>query len=370
MYSDADLDTAVSAGALTAESAARFRAFMTGLRLSSGADEEHFRLLTGFNDIFVSIAVILILVAIGFLWGPVLQIVTPQVPQVNVLQVTAGICALFMALISWGLAEYFTRKRRMALPSIVLFVGFIGAIVVFSGCLVSFLCDLAFPRPHGESYRSIIMSVSAASAAVAAYVHWRRFMVPITIAACTIAGIGTLIALALSLFNDLGRYAPELFLIGGLATFALAIRWDMSDRDRITRRSDVAFWLHLFSAPMIVHPVFAILGLSALSAWSPYPVAVKPDIADAGLAVAIYVGLAIVAVAVDRRALLVSALLYVLYAIGVLVKAAGSLTSSFALAALVIGSGLLLLSAFWHRARRLVLRCLPRMVTVKLPTVA
>jgi hypothetical protein len=28
--------------------------------------------------------------------------------------------------------------------------------------------------------------------------------------------------------------------------------WDSSDRARLTRRSDVAFWLHLLAAPMIV----------------------------------------------------------------------------------------------------------------------
>ena len=33
-------------------------------------------------------------------------------------------------------------------------------------------------------------------------------------------------------------------------------------RRSLTRRSDVAFWLHLLAAPMIVHPVFTLLGLN------------------------------------------------------------------------------------------------------------
>src|SRR2546430_3225670 len=41
--------------------------------------------------------------------------------------------------------------------------------------------------------------------------------------------------------------------------FLFAMWWDGSDRARLTRRSDVAFWLHLLAAPMIVHPVFTLL---------------------------------------------------------------------------------------------------------------
>ena len=43
-------------------------------------------------------------------------------------------------------------------------------------------------------------------------------------------------------------------LIAGLGVFTLAMWWDRSDRVRQTRRSDVAFWLHLLAAPMIAAP--------------------------------------------------------------------------------------------------------------------
>ena len=51
-------------------------------------------------------------------------------------------------------------------------------------------------------------------------------------------------------------------LVLGIGVFLFAMWWDSSDPRRETRRSDVAFWLHLLSAPLIVHPIFSLLGLT------------------------------------------------------------------------------------------------------------
>jgi hypothetical protein len=37
--------------------------------------------------------------------------------------------------------------------------------------------------------------------------------------------------------------------------------WDYADIHRVTYESDVAFWLHLASAPLIIHPIFGMLGV-------------------------------------------------------------------------------------------------------------
>jgi hypothetical protein len=50
-----------------------------------------------------------------------------------------------------------------------------------------------------------------------------------------------------------------------------------------------------------------------------------------------------------------------------LFKTAGATELSFALTAFVIGSALLLLSAFWHSARRSVVKPLPPGLQAKLP---
>ena len=125
----------------------------------------------------------------------------------------------------------------------------------------------------------------------------------------------------------------------------------------MTRRSDVAFWLHLLAAPMIIHPVFTLLGLNDGTA----------TIGEGLVVILLYVIIGLTALAIDRRALLVSALAYVLFALNELFKQFGAIELNFALTALVIGSSLLLLSAFWHQARELVVRPLPEGVRARLP---
>jgi hypothetical protein len=110
---------------------------------------------------------------------------------------------------------------------------------------------------------------------------------------------------------------------------------------------------------MIVHPVFTLLGLNDGHA----------TIGEGLVVVLLYVLIGLAALAIDRRALLVSALAYVLFALNELFKQFGAIELNLALTALVIGSSLLLLSAFWHQARDLVVRPLPAGLRAKLPVV-
>jgi hypothetical protein len=341
MYSDAELDAAVKAGILPAPTAAAFRDFVAGLHAAPGVDEEHFRLLSGFNDIFVTIAASLMLIAIAWLG----------------FQATPALGAAAAAAASWGLAEYFTRRRRMALPSILLLFSFTGGVfATLFALFVTVNARQALPDPM----QMLAISGCVAGAGAAAYLHWRRFMVPITVAAGAVAASAAVLLLVAGLFPNTLPFMRVGALLAGAAVFALAMWWDASDPARTTRRADVAFWLHLAAAPLIVHPIFGILGLLGRGA---------PAIGTAAVAVSLYFVLALVALAVDRRALLVSALAYVLYAISALLRGAGSVSYGLALAALVIGCGLLLLSALWQRARRETVFFLPAPLRVYLPPV-
>ena len=147
-------------------------------------------------------------------------------------------------------------------------------------------------------------------------------------------------------------------LVGGIGMFGFAMWWDRSDTARATRRSDVAFWLHLAAAPMIAHPLFTLLGVTEQAAIS---------IGAAIGVVALYLGFGLVALAIDRRALLVSALAYVLFAMTELFRQFGAVNLNVALTALVIGSALLLLSALWQRARAAVVGLLPGGIRAMVP---
>src|ERR1043165_7947698 len=118
MYSETDLEAAVADGVLTAEQAGAVRAFVATGRQMQPADEEHFRLLTGFNDIFVGIAATILLAAVGWIG----QYFRPPIGRDG----PSFLGPLFVAATAWGLAEFFTLKRRMALPSIILLLAFAG----------------------------------------------------------------------------------------------------------------------------------------------------------------------------------------------------------------------------------------------------
>lgn len=370
MYSEDDINSAISAGALSAESAASFRAHMSRVRQLPRSSEENFRLINSFNDIFVAIGIVILLLAVGAIgqaiagvfapspdwqWidGPPTDAIQAQIDMNSAMQgVLAG---LFVAGMAWPLSEFFTRRRRMALPSILLLLAFVGGTFA-----VVFGAGAAMGASGEDELGAVTVIVSGVIAALAAFVHWKRFQVPITVAAAVgVSVISALLALLAVLqveFDDTAFLATV--LIAGIAVFAFAMRWDISDRTRTTRRSDVAFWLHLLAAPMIAHPIFALLGVTGNTGLG---------VAAAFGVLAVYVGFGLVALAIDRRALLVSALAYVLFALGFLFDRFGAVELTFALTALVIGSALLSLSAFWQPIRKGVVSALPEGLQEALP---
>jgi hypothetical protein len=342
MYSESDLQSAVAAGALSHEAAEALRAHAAGLRSAPVADEEHFRLITGFNDIFVTIAAVLLMVACAGIGNAI----------------APGIAGLLVAVSAWLMAEFFTRQRRMALPSIVLLLAFVGGVAAIP------INILAETNPHfSDRVQALIGAGIGLGAAAAAWAHWRRFMVPITVAAGTGALVLTALALIVAAIAPIfdgneERIMLPLTFLAGCGVFGYAMRWDMTDRSRETRRSDVAFWLHLLAAPMIAHPLFHWLGVT------------EGENIGAGAALGvlvIYVAMGLVALAVDRRALLVSALAYVLIAMTWLFRTFGVVELNVAITGLVIGSALLSLSAFWAPIRHAVVERLPGSLQARLP---
>jgi uncharacterized membrane protein YfcA len=358
MYSQNDLDEAVASGAITADSANSLRAFIDQQGSSSSVDEEQFRLITGFNDIFVSIAAAILLFAVGFIGQTIGQSLGMTVDVDG----PSPLAPLFVGATAWGLALFFTAKRRMALPSILLLLAFVISVLAFTG--FSLVLGVG---PHNlddnPQLGGVVASLSAAIAAAAAWLHWKRFRVPITVAvgAASVAGIA--VGLLVSALGQDAEQAKNLILgfvlLLGVGTFLFAMRWDSSDPARVTRRSDVAFWLHLLAAPMIVHPIFTLLGLNDGNA----------TITEGFVVILLYVALGLTALAIDRRALLVSALAYVLFALNEMFRQFGAVELNVALTALIIGSALLLLSAFWHQARAMVVRPLPDGLKARLPLI-
>ncbi len=337
MYSDEELMSAVNAGVMTENTANAFRDHIASERTVPAVDEEHFQLITGFNDIFVVIASLLLLVSVSWIGSSI-------VPGNQASTVMAGILQVITA---WGLAEYFTRRRRMALPSIVLLLAFVAGV-----CVTGFAL-LASSSMSNDLMKGVLGIVTT----FAAWLHWQRFKVPITIA----AGVGVLLAAVMFLLfwfiPESRTYISPIIFVAGILVFLFAMRWDSSDTKRQTGRSDVAFWLHLIAAPLIVHPVFSALMTSKeeVSAFAAVIVAT------------LYIVIGLISISIDRRALMVSALAYVLYAFNSILEQYGVVSLGFAFTAFAIGSGLLFLSAFWHRCRQAIIVNYPDFIRVRLP---
>jgi hypothetical protein len=361
MYSQQELDDAVAAGVISAKDADALRAHIEGERSTAIPDEEQFRLITGFNDIFVSIAAAILLFAVGWIGQSIGQATGLYISDNGELG-PSFLAPLAIAGTSWALALFFTAKRRMALPSILLLLAFVGAVLTASGFLLVEIIGPDRFNDQNQLLGATVGGVSAAIAGAAAWLHWRRFQVPITVAAGAAAVAGLFLAIVVGIVQPATAEAAKNLILGfvlllGIGVFLFAMWWDASDRARVTRRSDVAFWLHLLAAPMIAHPIFTLMGLNNGTV----------STGEALVVVGLYVLFGLTALAIDRRALLVSALAYVLYALTELFKQFGAVELNVALTALVIGSALLLLSAYWHQARRIVVMRLPSNLQARLP---
>src|SRR3982751_2505203 len=190
MYSQQELDDAVASGVIKAADADALRAYIEGQRSTAIPDEEQFRLITGFNDIFVSIAAAILLFAVGW--------IGQSIGQATGMMITDGdkfgpsfLAPVAVAATAWALALFFTAKRRMALPSILLLLAFVGGVLAATAFLLVQIIGPDRINDQNQVLAATIGGVSAAVAAAAAWLHWRRFTVPITVAkgAAGVAGI-------------------------------------------------------------------------------------------------------------------------------------------------------------------------------------
>ncbi len=330
-----DLSSAVRAGVLDEVTAGRLADFVSSTGAPAATDEEHFRLITGFNDIFVAIG-------LGLFFGALLAIFKATAFPI-------------MAASAWVQAEIFTRRMRMALPSIILLLVFVGMVfwtVFWLGTPASVNSWEWFGEP-----KPWILIAGAAAAALAAALHWWRFRVPITVAAGMAACAGIVVAAIGATDKEfLKDYGSFIIFPLGLAVFALAMFFDRQDRARRTQLSDRAFWLHLLAAPMIVHPL--VLNMVSQN---------ELPLSNAILIVALFLALGFVALVADRRALLVSSLTYLGYALYSFIGSSAFGTDGAGIAVLSVGVVVLLLSVAWKPLRVAILPRLPAIIQLQVP---
>ena len=347
MIADEILTRGVEHGIISADQAQRLRALANAggpPEPPVSPDDEQLRFISGFSDIFVTIGLAMFLGAIGYFGSR-----------------SGGRLGMWIAVAvtAWLLAEFFTRLRRMALPSIVLLVVFAAA--VFLGADTFLGTDARANAPLGWfdlSRQPTVLGAAAFVTLLMTAVHYWRFRVPITIAAGCGALMGTVVGLVYGLAPELPPVVYSAVILAcGLAIFALAMRFDTADPERLTRRTDIAFWLHLLASPLIVHSLIKGMVTDASK--------LSPGTAIAIMAV--FLALSFVAVLTDRRAMLVSGLSYAGVAFWTLIRQAGFSDITTPLTILTLGTFVLLLSAGWKPLRAAILRMTPSKLTRRLP---
>ena len=307
-------------------------------------DAEAVRFARGFHDVFLTIGLVILMIGLVFSSGIVI-----------------GTLAGYLgAGVAWLLAEYYTRSRRLVLPSIALCAGFVLMIALATGVLVEPIVNDG--DPDGAE-RLTWAPLAGALAGLAAAAGFRaRFGLPFASGMVAATASATLISLAAVAAPDsVDVLLRPLIFVAGATCFSAAMIYDLADPKRSTLRADNAFWLHLAAAPLIVHSVVG--GIAGEE--------IEIALGQAAAILGVLAVLALVALVIDRRAMLVAGLAYLGVAIGVLVREAQVETGSvFAITLLFLGAAVVALGTGWGPARRAVVETLiPARMAQRLPTI-
>jgi hypothetical protein len=372
MFDKTDIRAAVEAGAISDEGAKRFEAFLKARNDPDRMlDPENLRFLSNFNDVFLTIGIVVLMTGLGFLSAiavtNVLGISTMSEPN-SIADAQALADKLRLALIlspipliigAWLLAEYFCGKRRLLLPSMALAIVITWASGIMAAGLASFLVDPVNTAGRIESGATtpweLITGISYAgfaAAVIAAGLFFWRFRLPFSL--FLLAGaIAGLFYTAVAQFAGIGQIGSgAAMLVVGLATLGTAIAFDMKDPTRSTRSSDHAFWLHMAAAPQII---LGVRGLLLGSGFAP------ASAAEATMMLVVLLAFAVLSLALNRRALIVSGLVTFATTLWVLVNEfGGGGVNTLMLTALIIGGAIVLLGGGWRTARRGLLKLFPQ----------
>ena len=330
------------------------------------AETEPVRLVLGFNDLFVAMGAQALFFGSVFVGIQVVMMLgggNPRSEAAGLAMARGGlpwIPILIPAAAMWGVAEYFVRVRRMAWPAITSAFSFTLA-AFFAGVLAAAQVVMwidpgllnggkttagsADPSTISPALAVTCVVIVCAVGVLANLAFWRRHRLPVSFA----LAVAALLPLAFvdAITNGLlSRNYPNYdlnwqarLIAFGLAVFALAIWWDRSDAARTSQRSDIAFWLHLLAAILVI-PAATTLVLDVTG--------------GAVIFLAAFVALIGVALFLDRRAPLVVALPFAISAANEVAGKALSVPVGLAM----IGA-LLVLAFRWEQVRGALLRRMP-----------
>ena len=299
------------------------------------SEDEPFEFFRGFSEIFISIGLVILLVGVSALLaafgGFALLTLVPLA--------TAGI--------AWWWAGYFTLKRRMTLPSMVLAMAYGTGIVIFAFTLLA----------RANLDERIVAILGFCLSALGMVAWYRRFRLPFAAFLTGAAVLGAIYSITASASNVVGLVGAggyqTLFDLGespafatatlvfGIGAFLTGMWFDTRDPHRLGRYSATAFWCHLLAAPALVNTVAVTLLNGGGTGF---------------LAIALIL-ITILALVIDRRSFLTAAIAYIAIVIGwVMGEGAGT---SWIFILLILGAFITAIGTWWVQLRAKVMQLLP-----------
>ncbi len=336
-----DLAASVADGIITPEQA-------DAIRHKRAANDEPFKLVGNFGDVFLCIGLLFVYWAQGAFM---------LIADVPVLWVHAGFGILF-----WLIAEFFvfsTRRKFPAVVAIALFALSVHKIAALYFGGISFTnMALAYFTGIETGIRAIEHLAVITGALFLALLRFRQPIIVLGLGLCA-----TLLAFAMAQLYMAQAPARMVLAACGITFLLLGFLLDMKDKARTGIWHEWALWLFVLGSPLTVHPIFlGLIGeqLTATQTGS-FTEFIKLDLEGLIWAVtALAAGFSLLGLLLDRRSLVASTLLYLSAILTYATFRSGlGLSTAAAVVPLTIGILVILLGVGWDHARAALLRIVP-----------
>ena len=269
--------------------------------------EEPLKFIRSFGDVFITLGVVILVIAINMLPLFAYYYLIPAAGFVMV-------------------AEWLVRVRKLALPGIAILI----SILHFVNKAIDFNHDNA--SVFGLGVLSLV-----------SLLFYLRYKMPFSLLPLA-AGLVAIVIIQIGV-DVIGQ--PFVFVGLGLLVFTVAMWFDVRDTARVSHLSDSAFWLHLLASPLIVHGAM----ISLLFNQQEWIQAIDKEI----IIIVFFVGFLLLALLLDRRAMLVSTQVYMIYALTQVLEGQLDSTQNVLIYVLMaLGLLVIFFGAYWYKARRLV----------------
>ena len=309
-------------------------------------DTEAPRFVRGFHDVLITIGVA---IAMAGVWG-----------------IGAFLAALPAIII---LAEILVKRQRLALPAVLLTLLYTHWIFVTALVMREELLGA-----QTDPMLDFLLTVLPFAILLPPF-YW-RYRIPLSLSLwfLSLAAVALgLVFLALTRLTgsadfiaDHSMLSAGIFLAAALTLFAVAMSYDLSDRLRVSRRSDIAFWLHLVTAPALLYATLCFVFLGDFANDTLF--SSDKGLPEALVIVGIVVVLMAIGLIIDRRAFVTSGLLSLGLATASLLQRTAAAPESYVfLTLLIVGVVVLTIGIGWPHFRRWTVAPLPVALKEKLP---